>query len=135
VLVHGAHIPILGLFARNEAVKQGSPVPTQARLAIILGSFGTAILVAAAVTDAATSLFPPKPTASRSTTRSATVATSVTTQPSADAEEANRARQARAAAAVAAKEITKNRARLDKSMNTVDAAACNASSWRRPANG
>jgi len=35
---------VLGLLARNGAAKQGSPVPTQARLAIILGSVGTAIL-------------------------------------------------------------------------------------------
>jgi hypothetical protein len=113
---------ILGLLARNEAVKQASPVPTHARLAIILGSVGTAILVAAAGTDAATSLFPPKPTASPSTMPGATVTTAVSAQPSADAEQADRARQARAAAAVAAKEITRDRARLDRSMTTIDAA-------------
>lgn len=113
---------ILGLLARNEAAKQGSPAPTQARLAIILGSVGTAILVAAAVTDAATSLFPAKPTAAPGTTPSATLATTVSAQPSADAEQADRARQARTAAAVAAKEITKDRVQLDKSMTAVDAA-------------
>jgi hypothetical protein len=113
---------IWGLLARNEAVKQGSPVPTQARLAIILGSVGTAILVATAVTDAATSLFPAKPMASPSTMPSATVATAVSAQPSANAEQADRARQARAAPAVVAKEISRERVRLDKSMTTIDAA-------------
>jgi hypothetical protein len=53
---------------------------------------------------------------------SAPVATAVSAQPSADAEQAVRARQARAAAAVVAKEITKDRVRLEKSMTAVDAA-------------
>jgi hypothetical protein len=110
---------ILGLLARNEAVKQGSAVRPQARLAIILGSVGTAILVAAAVTDAATSLFPATSTASPSSRPSAIVATAVSAQPSADAEQAV---HARAAAAAVAKEITKDRVRLEKSMTAVDAA-------------
>lgn len=97
-------------------------MPTQARLAIILGSVGTAILVAAAVTDAATSVFPAKPTASPSSMPSAIVARAVSAQPSADAEQAVHARQPRAAAAVVAKEITKDRVRLEKSTTTVDAA-------------
>jgi hypothetical protein len=46
----------------------------------------------------------------------------VSAQPSADAEQADRAKQARAAAGVAAKEITRDRARLEKSMTAVDAA-------------
>jgi hypothetical protein len=113
---------VLGLLARSEALKRGAPTPGHARLAIILGSIGSGILVVAAVSDAVTALFAPKP-AARVATPAVPAASSASTPPTRPSEEDQRAGRAREAAMIeTAKEITKNQTALETSMAAVDAA-------------
>lgn len=113
---------VLGLLARSEALKRGAPTPGHARLAIILGSIGSGILVIAAASDAVTALLTPKPTA-HVATPAVPAASSASTPPIRPSEEDQRAERAREAAMIeTAKEITKNQTALETSMAAVDAA-------------
>lgn len=113
---------VLGLLARSEALKRSAPTPGNARLAIILGSIGSGILVVAAASDAVTALFTPKPPAHVATPAVPT-ASSASTPPTRPSEEEQRAERAREAAMIeTAKETTKNQAALETAMAAVDAA-------------
>jgi hypothetical protein len=114
---------ILGLLARNEALKQGAPVPKHARFAIILGAVGTGFFVVAAIADAASSLFASKSSAPVTSVAIAAAPASVTPPLPAPSDEDIRAERAREAAVLeSARAVTKDRAKLESSMGNADAA-------------
>lgn len=113
---------ILGLLARNEAVKQGAPLPKQARLAIILGVVGTGLFAVAAIADAASSLFASKTSAPLTPATITAPPASATPVPSGPSEEDVRAERAREAAVLeSARGVTKDRTKLETAMTDADA--------------
>jgi hypothetical protein len=122
VLVRRAGFPDLGLLARNEAVKQGAPLPKQARLAIILGVVGTGLFAVAAIADAASSLFASKTSAPLTPATITAPPASATPVPSGPSEEDVRAERAREAAVLeSARGVTKDRTKLETAMTDADA--------------
>jgi hypothetical protein len=114
---------ILGLLARKEAVKRGTPLPRHARLAIMLGAVGTGLLAVAAVADAASSLFASKSSAPLTSAAITAPSASATRVPSGPSEEDVRAERAREAAVLeSARAVTKDRAKLEVAMADADAA-------------
>lgn len=113
---------ILGILARNDALKQGAPMPKQARLALVLGAVGTGLFAVVAIADAASSLFTSKSTAlvtSASITAPPVSAAPVASRPSEEDRRAERAREA--AVLESARTVAKDRAKLEAAMGEADA--------------
>lgn len=113
---------ILGLLARNDALKQGAPVPKHARLAMILGAVGTGLFAAAAVADAASSLLASKGSTPLASARVTEPSASAAPQP-APSEEDLRAERAREVAVLeSARGVAGRRPQLESAMSEADAA-------------
>lgn len=98
-------------------MKQGGPVPSQARIAIILGGIGTALLALAVVAEPLTSILKPK---SPAPIASPTPATS-TVAPAGPSEDELRARRARDATTLeGARVVAKEREKLDAAMASAE---------------
>ncbi|HXK19580.1 MAG TPA: hypothetical protein VNG33_17340 [Polyangiaceae bacterium] len=114
---------VLGLLARGEARKQGTPMPSQARLALILGSVGSGLLVLALVVDAVAPLLvakPVKPSASIAGSASAVSLPAIAPGPSTADTSAGLVRDA--AVVEAAHAVAKDHAKLEATMASADAA-------------
>jgi hypothetical protein len=114
---------ILGLLARNEALKQGVPVSKHPRLAIILGAVGTGLFAVAAIADAASALLASKSSVPLTPAAITAPPASATPVPSGPSDEDVRTERAREAAVLeSARAVTKDRAKLDTGMTDADAA-------------
>lgn len=114
---------ILGLLARNDALKQGAPAPKHARLAITLGAVGTGLLAVAAVADAASSLLASRASSPLASAAVSAPMPSAAPVPSGRSEEDLRAEREREAAVLeSAQAVAKDRAKLETVMAEADTA-------------
>jgi hypothetical protein len=116
---------IAGLLSRRDSLRRGEPVKGHAWLAIVLGGIGTAIMLAAYLSDAIPAWLShdrPKPVVA-SATRPALASASPPAAPSGPTEGDQQAMRARAAAAVqTATELLSDKTRLEASMASTDKA-------------
>lgn len=114
---------VLGLLARGEAHRQGTPMPSQARLALILGSVGCGLLVLALVVDAVAPLLVAKPVKPSASVASSASALALPAEPPAPSTVDTSAELVREAAAIeAARAVAKDHAKLGAAMASADAA-------------